>query len=155
MESTNQQHLWQVAEIELSYRPTLKAAQHPKIESAKHLFDILTGSWDMNKIELVEQFKIVLLNRANRVLGLAEISTGGMSATVVDPKIIFMIALKAAATGICLVHNHPSGNLRPSQADHDLTEKLRTAARVLDMQILDHLIITRLAYFSFAEEGLM
>jgi DNA repair protein RadC len=104
---------------------------------------------------LREEFKMILLNRANRVLGLFTVSQGGQAGTVADPKIIFATALKANTASIILAHNHPSGNLKPSQADISLTQKLVSAGQLLDIAVLDHLILTSEEYFSFADQGLM
>jgi DNA repair protein RadC len=155
MESTNENKQFEVAEIQLSYKSKVKASLRPKISSSKDAEKILRGTWDSDKLELVEQFKILLVNRAHKVLGILEISQGGIAGTVADPKIIFVSALKAAACGIILSHNHPSGNLNASQADIDLTKKLKEAGRFLEIQILDHIIITSEKYFSFADEGLL
>jgi DNA repair protein RadC len=84
-----------------------------------------------------------------------QISSGGVAGTVADPKMIFKHALEQLASSIILIHNHPSGNLTPSQADKDLTRKLKEAGRMLDLPILDHLIFTDKSYFSFADEGLL
>lgn len=97
----------------------------------------------------------MLLNRAIKVLGLFEVSTGGVSGTVADPKIIFTAALKDGASGIIVAHNHPSGNLTASQSDIDLTRKLKEAGKFLEIQLLDHVIVTTEGYFSFADEGLI
>lgn len=102
-----------------------------------------------------EEFWILILNRANEVLRPVQISTGGVSGTVADPKLIFRHALEQLASGLILFHNHPSGNLMPSQADKDLTRKLRDAGRLLDIPVLDHLIFTDKAYYSFADEGIL
>lgn len=102
-----------------------------------------------------EQFWILLLNRANKVMGAEQVSIGGMTGTVVDPKIIFRRALQGQATSLILCHNHPSGNVQPSAADLDITRKLRRAGEHLEIPVLDHLIITQSAYHSFADEGLM
>lgn len=102
-----------------------------------------------------EEFWILLLNRANEVLRPVQISAGGVSGTVADPKLIFKHAIEHLASGIILLHNHPSGNLTPSQADKDLTRKLRDAGRLLDIPVLDHLIFTDKTYLSFADEGLL
>ncbi|GAB3568225.1 DNA repair protein RadC [Spirosoma luteolum] len=102
-----------------------------------------------------EEFWILLLNRANEVMRPIQISTGGVSGTVADPKLIFKQAIEHLASSIILLHNHPSGNLTPSQADKDLTRKLRDAGRLLDIPVLDHLIFTDKAYLSFADEGLL
>ncbi len=108
----------------------------------------------MNKIELVEQFMIVLLNRGNSCLGISNISTGGISACLVDPKIVFVTVLKARASSVILAHNHPSGNLKPSLADIELTKKLKEGGALLDVSVLDHLIVTPFSYYSFADDGL-
>lgn len=102
-----------------------------------------------------EEFWYLLLNRANKVTQKAQLSKGGVAGTVVDPKLIFKRALEVQASGIILAHNHPSGNLKPSTQDINLTEQLRSAARLLDMTILDHLIIAEDSYFSFADEGML
>lgn len=108
--------------------------------------------WDHNKIELLEEGKILLLNRANAVLGVLHASVGGVTGTVIDPKIVFITALKANACGIILAHNHPSGSLLPSEADTKLTGKINEGARLLDMRLLDHLIVTPEGYFSYADQ---
>ena len=104
---------------------------------------------------MIEQFKIMLLNRANKILGIFTVSTGGVAGTVADPKVLFAAALKGNASSIILAHNHPSGNLKPSEADRQLTNKLSQAGKLLDISVLDHLIITADEYFSFADEGLL
>jgi len=102
-----------------------------------------------------EEFWILLLNRANRVIGRECISIGGVTGTVVDAKIIFRKAIEYAACSLILSHNHPSGNLKPSQADLDLTRKLSRGATHLDVVVLDHLILADAAYYSFADEGVL
>jgi len=102
-----------------------------------------------------EEFWIILLGRSSKILGKELISKGGLSGTVADPKIIFHIALQHQASGIILIHNHPSGNLKPSQSDISLTKKLSEAGRMLDIQIFDHLIISDNGYFSFGDESLL
>ena len=109
----------------------------------------------MSKIEFVEQFKAMLLNRANKVLGIFEVSSGSSTGTIADPKLIFAAAIKANACGIILAHNHPSGNLNPSQADIDLTRRMREGGKLLEVQVLDHVIITCEGYYSFADEGMI
>lgn len=102
-----------------------------------------------------EEFWIVLLNRANKVISKHLISKGGQAGTIADPKIIFQTALENHAASIILSHNHPSGNLRPSQADISLTQKLVSAGNMLDISVLDHLIFTNSGYYSFVDEGMM
>jgi DNA repair protein RadC len=96
-----------------------------------------------------------MVNRANRVLKKQQISQGGVTGTVADPKLIFKTALQELASGIVLAHNHPSGNLTASQVDLDLTKKLKEGGKLLDIQVLDHIIIAGTRYFSFADEGIL
>lgn len=103
----------------------------------------------------VEQFWILSLNRNNRIINSQMISHGGVSGTVADPKVIFKLALEDLASGIILIHNHPSGNLKPSHADKQLTEKMVSSGKLLEIPVLDHLIFTDQDYFSFADEGLI
>lgn len=102
-----------------------------------------------------EEFWIVILNRANYVLRKNKISSGGISGTVADPKLIFKSALDHRGSSIILVHNHPSGNLQPSQADITLTKTLKEAGKFLEIPVLDHIIVSDNSYFSFADEGMM
>lgn len=155
MESTNEKKQYEVAEIQLSYKSNVKPSLRPKINGSREAFNILKESWDENKIEFIEQFKVMLTNRANKVLGILEVSTGGVSGTVADPKVIFAAAIKAGACGFIVAHNHPSGNLTASQSDIELTKRLRDGGRLLEIQLLDHLIMTTEGYFSFADEGMI
>jgi DNA repair protein RadC len=100
-----------------------------------------------------EEFGVVLLNRANRVLAIEQVSRGGVSATVIDCKILFNMALAQLASGIILYHNHPSGQLSPSKEDIAITQKIKEGAKVLDIALLDHIIVTDQSYFSFADKG--
>lgn len=155
METIKEKTIYHVAEIKLTYMSNVKPSLRPKIQGSREAYDLLRENWDDQKLEFVEQFKIILLNRANKALGIFEVSTGSSTGTVADPKLIFVAALKANACGIILAHNHPSGNLTPSQADIDLTKKLKEAGKFLEIQILDHIIVTTEGYFSFADEGLL
>jgi len=112
--------------------------------------------WDHESIEHCEEFKILLLNHNNRVLGIADISKGGIAGTVTDIRIIFQYALKAHATSIILAHNHPSGNSLPSETDIHITRKLSEAGKILEIQVLDHLVLCGDGtYISLADEGRM
>ena len=156
MEMLNQHlNLFQVAEINLSYNAKIKNSERPIVKSSRDAYNILKQNWDENKIDLLEQFKVILLSRANRVLGIVDISTGGIAGTVADPKLIFAAALKACASCIILAHNHPSGNLLPSHADISLTKKIKAGGEFLDITVADHLIMTSEGYYSFADEGLL
>lgn len=150
-----QKEIFKVAEVQLSYRPHFNAQERPQINSSNGAYELLWNNWDMDLINFIEQAKMVLLNRNNRVLGIVNLSTGGGGSTVVDSRVIFAIALKATATSIILCHNHPSGNLRPSNEDVRLTEKLKLAGKLLEIEIHDHLIISADGYFSMADEGYM
>lgn len=143
---------YQIAEVELIYKTKVKASDRPKVTGSLDAYEILLANWDENKIGFVEQAKILLLNRAHRVLGIYEVSTGGVTGTIVDPKIVFIAALKANACSIILAHNHPSGNLKPSAADQELTRRIKEGGRLLEISMLDHLIVTPEAYYSFADE---
>lgn len=145
--------LYQLSEIEITYKTNRPYNERHKVSSAKDAFELFLNNWNENKIELLEQSKILLLNRANQVLGISHLSTGGTSGTVVDTKQVFAVALKANASGIILAHNHPSGSLYPSDADDKITQKLYKAGKILDIEVLDHLIITKENYYSFAETG--
>lgn len=148
-------NLTNIAEVQLIYSTNVKPSDRLKISSSKEAYEILRHTWNENTIELREEMKIILLNNSNKVLGLYSVSQGGVTGTIADPKLIFAVALKAHATGIILTHNHPSGNLRPSQADIDLTKRCRQAGELLDIKVLDHMIITSETYYSFADEGMI
>lgn len=152
MESVN---FYEVSEVELIYKTKVKASQRPKIVSSKDAAQLLRRLWDVNKIDFVEQFKVLLLNRSNKVLGMVEISSGGVTGTIVDCKLIFVAALKANACNLIISHNHPSGNLKPSKADEELTQKIKEAGKFLDIRLHDHIIVTSESYYSFADEGLI
>lgn len=146
--------MFEVSEVQLSYRSKVSPSQRPKITSSRDAYNILKSLWNGNTIEMHEEFKVLLLNRANRVLAIYNVSSGGIAGTVADPKLIFIAALRGLASSIIVTHNHPSGNLRPSQQDIDLTKKIKDAGKFLEIQMNDHIIITNEGYFSFADEGL-
>ncbi len=142
-----------VAALELGRRRKEQDPEEkPKITSSKDAFDLLKGEMmDLPK----EEFWVLLMNRANRVIKKKRVSEGGVSGTVADPKIIFKLALEELASGIIVAHNHPSGNLQASQSDIDLTRKLKEAGKFLEIQLLDHIIIANQKYLSFADEGMI
>ncbi len=141
-----------IAEIELSYKPSIKLASLTEFYRSNDVYRIIMKFWDPQKIEFIEQLKIMLV-RKHRVIGICTISTGNVNNTIADPKMIFSVALKANATNIILVHNHPSGNLTPSRSDQELTFKIASIGRLLDLTLADHLIITNDGYYSFLDEG--
>ena len=144
-----------VAEVELVYKTKVKASERPHIKCSYDSFSILKEIWDVNKINMLEQFKVLLLNRANKVIGVYQASSGGITATIADSRLILATAIKSLAVSIILSHNHPSGNLNPSAADQDLTSKIKTACQYHDIKVLDHVIVTSEGYYSFADEGLL
>lgn len=154
MEQKNRMELsGKIAEIELIYKSSVKPSKRPRITCSKDGYELFLKHWDQNKLEFVEEFKVMLLNRAHKVLGICTLTSGGVSGTIADPKLAFVAALKANASYIMIAHSHPSGNLKPSKADEELTSKIKEAGKFLDLFLLDHLIITSEGYYSFADEG--
>jgi DNA repair protein RadC len=141
------------AALELGRRRQLADIKdRPQIKSSRDAYEVIAAKlMDLPH----EEFWILLLNRSNCVVHREQISLGGTAGTVVDAKIVFKKAIQGQASGIILVHNHPSGSLVPSQADISITKKLKVAGETLDIAVLDHLIISEKGYYSFADEGLM
>ena len=144
-----------VSEVELVYKSKVKASTRPLIKKTKDAYDLLNQLWNQGTIELQEEFKALFLNRANRVLGVYNLSKGGITGTVADPKLLLAAALKCACVGVILSHNHPSLKLTPSRADEEMTDRINQACKLLDLRLLDHIIITSEGYYSFADEGLL
>lgn len=142
-----------VAEIQVSYKPNKNFDF--KIEDSRQSFSLVMQKWEQDLIEMQEEVKILLLNRSCKVLGIYSLAKGGISSCVVDVRIILAVALKAMATGIILIHNHPSGNLQPSNEDKKITEQLNSSCKIMGITLMDHLIITKDDYFSFADEGIL
>ena len=142
-----------VAALEIGRRRSLeKPPKKTAITSSLNAFDLLKPVLlDLNH----EEFWILMLNRANKVIDRTCISKGGISGTTADAKIIFEFALRAHASSIILSHNHPSGNCKPSRADIELTKKLVEGGKLIDVVVLDHLILTNDSYYSFADEGIL
>jgi DNA repair protein RadC len=145
-----------VAEIQLSYRPNKKTSPTVISSSAAAYAELLKW-FPQDTIALKEEFIALYLNRANQVLGVYHVSSGGITSTISDPRLIIAVALKTAAVGIIISHNHPSGTLKASSADQELTKRLVEACKLLDIAVLDHLIITPEygQYLSFADEGII
>jgi DNA repair protein RadC len=140
-----------IAAMELGRRrKESEPEKRQKLTDSRSAFDIFYPHLgDLNH----EEFWVLYLNRANEVIGKENVSKGGISGTIVDPKVVFKAAVQFPASAIVLAHNHPSGQLKPSQADHQLTKKLKEAGNALDIPVLDHLIIGDGNYYSFADEG--
>ena len=148
---TNQ---YAISEVKLTYKTKVKANERAKIKCSQDIYTLLINSvFDPETIEYRETLKMILLNRSNQVIGVHQVSEGGISGTVVDIRIIMQCALLTNCTGIILAHNHPSGNLQTSKEDDNLTVKVTNACKLLDIHLLDHLIVTPEGYFSYADEG--
>lgn len=149
------QDSYKVSEVQLIYRSAIEPINRPQVKTSQDAYNLLHASWNENTIEFTEQFKVLMLNRSARVLGIYEASSGGTTGTVVDTKLIFIAALKANANSIILAHNHPSGGLTPSSSDISITKKLCAAGKLLDISVIDHLIVTRDSYYSFSDNGIL
>ena len=142
-----------VSEVELTYKNNVPYNQRQKISNSQGAYEILTNLFPENTMDYRETFIVLYLNRANQVLGYSVISQGGTSNTTVDIKMVIQTALLANASCIMLAHNHPSGNLRPSSDDNRITNRIIEAARLFDITVLDHIIITNESYYSFRDNG--
>lgn len=140
------------AAMELGIRRNAAGKKKVLISRSSDIAEYLRATLEFKKQEV---FAVVYLNRANKITHLEIISEGGITGTVADPRIILKKALENEATSIVLCHNHPSGNLQPSKADEILTQKIKQAASYLDIQVMDHIIVSNEGYFSFADEGLV
>lgn len=143
---------YQVAEIQLSYHSKISRLERPQIKSSEDSHRIFRAHWDDAKLDFIKQSKVLLLNRPNHVLGICDLSTGCATITIMDARMIFAAALKANAGSIILAHNHPSSNLEPSSADKEVTDRLREAGGLLNILLIDHLILGRTGYYSFADQ---
>lgn len=141
------------AALELGRRRRIEEAiELQKVTSSKTIFDIMQPIIG----ELAhEEFWIIYLNNANKIISKSQLSKGGITGTVVDVRLVFKTALELGAVAIILVHNHPSGTLKPSEADKQITKKLKTGGEQLDIKILDHVIVTEVGYFSFSDDGIL
>jgi DNA repair protein RadC len=126
-----------------------------KIMNSKDAADLFRKVWDNDSLLIYESMLCIFLNRQNNTIGWFKISQGGLSGTMVDNKLILATALKCLASGVIICHNHPSGNLNPSEADTNVTKRLSEACKLMDMQLIDSVILTEETYFSYADEGLI
>lgn len=140
--------------IRIVYSKKLKTNEREKITSSQDASRILRKLWS-SQMEVREEFVVLLLDRSNRVLGYHLLSKGGLTATVADVRLIYSVALESLAAGIIIAHNHPSGNLNPSDADKLLTKKVVEAGKYFDIPVIDHVILTKESYFSFLDNGLL
>lgn len=138
--------------LNINYSDKVKKSELHKITSSKDCVGILRPLFD-SSINWREEMVMLCLNRANKVIAYYRVSVGGTTGTVCDPKIIFSVALNCLANSIILCHNHPSGNLQPSLADNQITQKIKDAGKLLEITLLDHIIITDESFYSYADEG--
>lgn len=142
-----------LTEVKTYYKPAVNLQELPLITNSNNAYEILLSIWDHDYISYLEQAYILLLNNANRVIAYRLLSTGIVTATFVDPRPIFQAALLTNASGIIIAHNHPSGRLTPSDPDIKITEQINAGAKILNIQLLDHLIISPNGYKSMRDEG--
>lgn len=140
-----------VAEVKMSYQPKREMKLAPKIAKSSDAARLFAEFWE--DMEYRESFKIMLLNRGNKVIGIVPLFVGGITGTVVDVRIILQAALLSNAVGIILAHNHPSGTMKPSVQDLALTKNVKNAMSLLDLSLLDHLILSDDGYYSMSDEG--
>jgi len=139
-------------EIKITYHPKIKASERPKVHSSEQCFKLLMPFYE-EIIDYREFSFAILLSSSNGVLGVHKISEGGISSTLMDVRNVFQAAIKSNAAGVIISHNHPSGNIKPSESDIRLTQKMQEAGKIMDIALLDHLILTSEAYYSFADNG--
>jgi len=142
-----------LAEVKISYSTKVSSKDRPRVRCSRDAYN--NSKLVFPNLEHREYFYVLLINRQNQILGFNQISMGGISGTTVDIRLIFQVALKANASAMILVHNHPSGNLNPSEADKKITSKIVDGGKLLDISILDHVIISEESYFSFADQNLI
>lgn len=140
-----------IAEISLKYKKS--DIETFKVENSRQLHGVLLKMFDSDTIDYREEFIALFINRAMKLIGFIKLSSGGMAKCVVDPKMLFATALNCGAYSIVLSHNHPSGNLKPSEEDKIITKDIKDGCKVLDMLLLDHIIVSSEGYYSFADDG--
>ncbi len=142
-----------VSEIQVAYHPC--KISETILTTSSDVIEILRTIWNKSIIEMQEEVKILFVNPSNTIIGVYNLSKGGITGSLVDIRLILGVALKCLATGMILVHNHPSGNLNPSNSDLAIVKKLKTACKLLDIALLDSIILTKESYTSFKDEGLL
>ena len=142
---------YKVGEVKLSYKPKFK--NQYKATCSEDAYKYMLSTYKKGTICYKEYFKVLFLNQANQILGYTLISEGGITETCADVRLIMQAALLTNSVALILVHNHPSGNLKPSRQDMEITKQVKEAARLMRITVLDHLILTDAGYYSFADEG--
>lgn len=144
-----------VPQIKLIYKPDFNFDSRPFIDSTTTAGRFFLYTWDKDTVQMQERFRVLLLNRAQRIIGVYESAVGTATSTLVDPRLVFSASILANACYIVIAHNHPSGTLEPSVNDKLLTEKMIKAGRLLDIEVMDSIIVTRDNFFSFAAANLI
>ncbi|MEY8608839.1 JAB domain-containing protein [Parabacteroides segnis] len=148
------ENVLKVCDVKLTYKTKVKSSERPVIVLAEDVYRLLIDYvYDKEIIQYKECLKLILLNKAGKLLGVAHISEGGIDETSADIRIIMQAAILGNATRIILAHNHPSGSLKPSTVDNLLTERVKNAAKLFNITLLDHIIVTDSGYFSYLDEG--
>ena len=142
-----------VSEIKISYMNEVD--EKIKVLGSSEVYQVLKANWDLDIIELQEEFKILLLNQGNQVLGIKSMFKGGINTCSIDVRLIMGMALKANASALVITHNHPSGNLNASESDKRITSKIKECCELFDIRLLDHIIMAKNSYLSFADEGIL
>ncbi len=140
-----------IAEIEVKYSLNGEQKERVKISNSQDAYEAFISKWNLNTIEIREEFKVLLLNRANEVLGVYTLGKGGITGVSIDVRLLFGIVLKSGSTAIITAHNHPTGNLTPSKQDILIHKKIKNIAKMMDVSLLDNLIISRDSFFSFED----
>lgn len=145
-------NIYKVSEVKITYHPKVKASERVRIYNSEDVYKLLIDNfYDKDTIEHKESFKVVLLNQANKVLGVTSISEGGISETIAYMKIILQAAILSNASGIILSHNHLSGNLTPSKEDNSLIQRAKESIQIMRISLLDHIIVSKEIYYIFAD----
>ena len=142
MKNNSNDKLYKAAEVKLTYETRVKASERYQIKCVEDTAELFFKVWDRSTIEHIEEVKMIMLNRANRVLGVAHLTKGGLNGSIIDTRVILQYSIKANASAVILAHNHPSGNLGASDADIRITSNVREALKLVEIQLLDHLILT-------------
>lgn len=143
-----------VCDVKLTYNTKVKSSERPVIHNSEDIYRLLVDHvYNEGTIQYKEYLKLILLNNSSKVLGVSNISEGGINETSADIRIIMQAAILGNATRIILAHNHPSGSLKPSTVDNLLTERVKNAAKLFNITLLDHIIVTDSGYYSYLDEG--
>lgn len=137
----------------LSFDKKIKRSELVYLTNSEQTANILRDIFNKDTFNWTEEVAMLCMNRANAVVGFYKVSSGGMTAAVIDSRVVFTVALNCGATNIILAHNHPSGNKQPSSADREITKRIKEAGALLDIKVLDHIILTDDSYYSFNDEG--